>query len=165
MLLDAYFLYEWNRLNTPAIDWFTASNIFKHGIKKPAEVPTQVVLVDWLQCLTSAFSENSSRNRPRIGVIVSAYDLLANEQKSLGPDAYLKSNFPLFWQFIHTLDNKLDIRVFGTSIAGGDFNADHGFRDQFFNTGPYEAGSVFTQLDSGVDENKDITLPVVWTMG
>jgi hypothetical protein len=151
--------------NVPATDWLTWSKFFKKVPNNSPEIPTQVVLVDWLQCLNIVFAEKGFRIRPRIGVIVSAYDLLPNDQKSLGPDAYLKTNFPLFWQYIHTIGNLMDVRVFGISIADGDFKADPEFREKFLQSKPGEAGYVIYQTNSGVAESKDLTLPVVWAIG
>ncbi len=151
--------------NVPAIDWINWPRIYKNPTPNIQGAPTQVLLVDWLQCLITIFNEIEFRDRPRICIVVSAFDLVASEQKKLGPDEYLKSNFPLFWQYIHTQDYLMNIKVFGTSIAGGDFNTDQNFRKTFIESDPEEAGCVYFHSDTGVKETKDMTLPVAWVMG
>jgi hypothetical protein len=149
----------------PAIDWDTWAGLLTKAQQSNPEIPTQVILVDWLQCLRSVFVEKMADYRPRIGVIVAAYDLLPNDQKELGPEAYLKTNFPLFWQYISATRDQVDIRVFGTSIADGDFDADSDFRQQFLESKPTDKGYVIYHGRQGVQISKDIGLPILWAMG
>ncbi len=149
----------------PAIDWMTWAGQYQNVPQENLEVPTQVVLVDWLQCLRSVFVEKMAGYRPRVGVIVAAYDLLPNDQKELGPEEYLRSNFPLFWQYITAVEDIFDIRVFGTSIADGDFDADPHFRERFLDSSPTEAGYVKYSSKLGLQTSKDIGLPILWAMG
>jgi len=149
----------------PAIDWMAWASLLPNVPQEIPDIPTQVVLVDWLQCLRSVFVENMASYRPRVGVIVAAYDLLPDDQKELGPEAYLRSNFPLFWQFINAADDLLDIRVFGTSIVDGDFDADPDFRERFLDSSPTEAGYVKYASKTGLQTSKDLGLPILWAMG
>jgi hypothetical protein len=149
----------------PAIDWMTWASLLPNVPQENPEVPTQVVLVDWLQCLRSVFVEKMAGYRPRIGVIVAAYDLLPNDQKELGPEEYLRSNFPLFWQYITVVEDLFDIRVFGTSIVDGDFDEDPDFRDRFLDSPPKDAGYVKYASKEGLQTSKDIGLPILWAMG
>ncbi len=148
-----------------AIDWGTWAGLFPDAPQQNFDIPTQVVLVDWLQCLRSVFAEKMPGYRPRVGVIVAAYDLVPNEQKDKGPEFFLKSNFPLFWQYINAVQDLFDIRVFGTSIADGDFKADPAFRQRFLKASRIQAGSVTYHSKTGVQESKDIGLPILWAMG
>jgi hypothetical protein len=55
------------------------------------EIPTQVLLTEWLQFLRRAFTATvGSSFRPRIGVIVSAWDAVPTDQQSDGPTKYLQ---------------------------------------------------------------------------
>lgn len=153
--------------NIPAVDWVAWSHLLSEvgeGPQKDFDVPTQIILVDWLQCLQSVFTDKEGSSHPRISVIVTAYDLLPEEQKSLGPNQYLRENFPLFWQFIISNSDQLDLRVFGTSIASGDFDRDKDFRNQFL-INPNDAGFVIYETKDGVISSKDMSLPVLWAMG
>ena len=151
-------------LNISPIDWIKWSQLFEDNMQEEIEIPTQVILIDWLQCLFSVFAEKGNDFLPRIGIIITAYDLIPEDQKALGPDTYLKENFPLFWQFIHANNDKLNIRIFGTSIASGDFNKDPEFRNKFLEN-PKEAGFVVSQSGDAVIIDKNITLPIIWAMG
>ena len=151
--------------NIAAVDWLTWAKQFQNMDQKNSEIPTQVVLVDWLQCLLSVFAEKVADYHPRVGVIVAAYDLLPKEQKELGPEIYLKENFPLFWQYITAAEDQFDIRVFGTSIVDGDFIADPAFREKFLESKPAEAGYVVYHSKMRIQKSKDMTLPIQWAMG
>ena len=102
---------------------------------------------------------------PRIGVVVAAYDLLPDDQKELGPEEYLRSNFPLFWQYIMAVDDQFEIRVsvpasqmailtqIQISVIG--FSTYHRQRLDMLKYGSR----------NGIQTSRDIGLPIIWAMG
>lgn len=133
------------------------------GKEKP---PTQVVLVDWLQFLRKAFTSRvSGTYRPRVGIVVSAWDLVANEQKDAGPEAWIASNLPLLSQFIQTNDDDFDFEYFGVSVTSGDLDADPEFKTSYLKGDPRKAGEVVHSLSGKVETSHDISLPVAWALG
>lgn len=151
-------------LVVPALDWATGAKAYSKSLRKNYDTPTQVILVDWVQFIIRASIDLNYSFVPRIAIILAAYDLVPKDQKDLGPDNYIKANFPLFWQFIHSNTKPVEIRIFGTSIASGDFQNDEQFREKFLQD-PKNAGYVCFESDGEVKTNKDMTLPVLWSLG
>ena len=128
--------------------------------------PTQVVLVDWLQCLRHVFTDRFGGSfRPRIGVVITAWDLVPKEQQYSDPTNYLKSNFPLLWQFMLTNIDRFDFATFGVSIVGGNLNDATGFRKDYLNSDPHKAGYVVHSVKGVLNKSGDFTLPVAWALG
>jgi hypothetical protein len=131
-----------------------------------AKPPTQVVLVDWLQFLRKAFTERVSGSyKPRVGIVVAAWDLAPNEQKAAGPEAWIASNLPLLSQFVQANDDQFEFAYFGVSVASGDLAADAGFKADYLKGDPRRAGEVVHSLSGAVEASTDITLPVAWALG
>lgn len=157
--------------NVPALDWVTCNRYFGTGVLPGGaaaikdEVPTQVVLVDLIQCLKDAMLDVIPNRRPRIGVVVSAWDSAQREMKKLGPMAFINDNYPLLGQFLGSNSESADFQAFGLSIVDGDLNDERGFRQQYFTREPTEVGSVVWSTSQGVSQSSDITLPVLWAMG
>ncbi len=79
----------------------------------PSHTPTQVKLVELLQ-----FHADMNHNRPlRIGVIVSAWDLVVQERRN--PRQWLAYHLPLFDQFLRANDHTFLSKVYGVSAQGG----------------------------------------------
>ena len=113
--------------------------------EKPPEIspPTQVVLVDWLQFLRRAFTSRVHGTfRPRIGIVIAAWDAVPNDQQKLGPDPYLKDNFPLLHQFIHSNYTAFDFQEFGLSMVSGDLTNDEDFKARYLSGRPQDFGYV-----------------------
>jgi len=131
-----------------------------------AKPPTQVVLVDWLQFLRKAFTERvSGTYRPRVGIVVTAWDLAPNDQKAGGPEAWIASNLPLLSQYVQTNDDEFEFAYFGVSVASGDLLADPAFKASYLSGDPRKAGEVVHSLSGKVESSGDMTLPVAWALG
>jgi len=93
----------------------------------PATVPpqpTQVVLVEWLQFLRRAFTAVAGGAfRPRVGIVVSAWDAVPTDQQEAGPASYIRDNFPMLNQFLEAHADRFDFRVFGVSVVAGAYSA------------------------------------------
>lgn len=134
-------------------------------IETSLELPTQVVLVEWLQFLRGAFTAVvGGAFRPRVGVIVSAWDAAPIEQQPKGPAPYIRENFPMLYQFIEANDNQFDFQMFGLSIVGGDLTNDEQFKRTYL-ARPRESGFVYHSILGKLEKSADVTLPVAWALG
>src|SRR5207253_11426775 len=131
------------------LDWVSFHKLFgtaaPGGDVSPTEesAPTQVVLVDWIQCLRKAYTAKvGAEFRPRIGVVVAAWDRLPTEQQDTAPLDWITSNFPLLGQFLRTNMSRFEFRFFGVSVVGGDLKNDAKFRADYKGENPNEAGYV-----------------------
>ena len=128
--------------------------------------PTQVVLVEWLQFLRQVYTAKVGYNyRPRIGIVVSAWDLVPNDQQAEGPSKYLDANFPLLAQFIESNRDRFDIQCFGVSVTGGDLDNMPGYKQQYIDGNPQNAGFVLHEINGKPEQVTDHTLPVAWALG
>lgn len=157
------------------LDWINCHHLFggpvpavppeEHAGKKP-KPPTQVLLVDWVQFLRQAFTDRVGGSyRPRIGIVVAAWDLVASDQKIAGPAAWVASNLPLLAQYIGSNSKDFEFAYFGVSVASGDLNADQEFKKAYLKGDPRTAGEVVHSLSGEVETSTDVTLPVAWALG
>ena len=168
----------------PALDWISYFKLFgtTDAPVEPTEVaaaaplstapldikepPTQVVLVDWLQCLKRVFSSKVRGNyRPRVGIVVAAWDSIPEDQQDATPNQWLESNFPLLADFLDSNTDDFVFETFGISIVGGDLKNDKSFRKAYCNGEPTTAGYVVLEIDGKAQRHPDVTLPVAWAMG
>lgn len=128
-------------------------------------IPTQVLLMDWLQCLRQAFDEVCGYDfKPRIGIVIAAWDLVPSDKSEAGPSQYLKSSFPMLWQFIITNSDRYNFHVFGSSVAGVDLEIEE-LRETYCNGDPGTSGSILHSLNGHEEESSDFTLPLAWALG
>jgi hypothetical protein len=137
-----------------------------HGGAGPTvHPPTQVVLTEWLQFLRRAFtSVVGGAFRPRVGVVVSAWDLVPADQQPAGPAQYIRANFPMLHQFIEASTDRFDFHVFAVSVVAGDLKDDE-FKETYLNGRPQDFGFVMHSLAGQLEMCPDITLPVAWALG
>jgi len=157
------------------LDWMTAASHFGGTLPDAAPArdddgkdkpPTQVVLVDWLQFLRKAFTQKVGGGyRPRIGIVVSAWDLAPEDQKSKGPGKWIEDNLPLLSQFVDANSDDFHFEYFGVSVTEGDFDADPDFKAEYFRRDPRTAGEVIHTLLGAIETTHDVTLPVAWALG
>jgi hypothetical protein len=154
------------------IDWIQCEKLWGMPLAE-AEVhdkdppPTQVVLTDLLQFLEKAFKNRVGRGyRPRIGIVVAAWDLVPTDRQKEGPGRYIAREFPLLHQFLQSNDDTFEFASFGISIAGGDFVLQPGFKDKCLALDdPLELGYVVYDVAGKTIRKSDLTLPVAWGMG
>lgn len=150
--------------NAKPLDWITCERLYNtHGaVRGESRIPTQVMLVDWLQTLRALTSQESSTNHiPALSVVVTAWDTVDSD---VGPADYLNREFPLFGQFLTAGLHGFDARIFGISIAGGDLD-DPDFRAQFVAGNPINRGYCVVQQGRRMEQSKDILLPLYWALG
>jgi hypothetical protein len=128
--------------------------------------PTDVVLTDWLQFLRRAFTDRVSGSyRPKVGIVIAAWDGVPKDSQCKPPFDYLAENFPLLQQFIETNGDRFDFQMFGLSILGGDLKNDAEFRAAFTKGKPNDFGYVIHSLNGGIEKVNDVTVPVAWALG
>ena len=118
------------------------------------------MLCEFLRFLEYALANNTARAKPRVAILVTAWDILDPHVAAKGPMKHLADEYALLTGRLADI-SKLDVRVFGTSVVGGDF-ADDNFRQEFFVKELRESGYVVHETDEKVRKNYDLTLPVAW---
>lgn len=150
------------------LDWVTSRKLLsKLGQDdERAKLPTQVMLCELVRYLELTMAHRPDGTKPRLSVVVSAWDRVDQATFDLGPIAYLAKEYPLF---AGRLDDctALDVQVFGLSVVGGDLKDDALFRDQFLESSLDQHGWVAIQdsVTGTWRTQPDITLPVSWLVG
>ena len=151
-------------LNVAPLDWVNAAELMEHqgAAAQPDEVPTQVMLCEFLRFLELKLPDHPTGRKPRIAVIVTAWDLLDEERAASGPQAYIQKEYPLFAGRLVDLD-RFDVMIFAMSVFGGD-PQDEEFRNKLLNSDIQSSG--FVRFDHGgtIKEESDVTLPVAWAI-
>lgn len=148
--------------NVQPLNWVTTQDLLKLGLgaEHDKSVPTQIVLLELLRFIDENINRKS-KLKPKVAVVVTAWDLLSVDERNLGPIQYLKNEFPMFEGRLSDIDS-LDIKVFGSSVVGGDFETE-GFQDTFFDKGIHSTGFIVEDGTEGnVEESTDMTKPINW---
>jgi hypothetical protein len=153
------------------LDWIAAGRIWAEGGPpliggaQKEGVPTQVMLVDWLQFLRRAYMDRVGGGfRPRVGIVISAWDAVPGDQQAYEPEHYVAENFPLLAQYVDSNSDSFEFRAFGLSVVGGDLQNEPGFRETFMKD-PLASGYVVMSSEKGVIKHADIGIPVIWALG
>ncbi|PZO52404.1 MAG: hypothetical protein DCF16_09465 [Alphaproteobacteria bacterium] len=152
--------------NVAPLDWVTQRKFLKHlgadgRTVEEYRVPTQVALCELIRFLEYTLAHDDERP-PRVAVVVTAWDRLDAQTSDAGPDAFLRSEYPLFAGRI--TDTSLDVRVFGVSILGGDLD-EASFKQQFLDGELEKAGYVVSHDEAGAQQRTtDISLPIAWVV-
>lgn len=160
------FLRVLSPLNVAPLDWVNSSELmaFQGNHAEPTEIPTQVMLCEFLRFIELKLSNNDKGQKPRISVIVSAWDMLDPERSAAGPVSYLQEQHPLFAGRLSDLKH-FDIRIFGMSIFGGNPEADPAYREKILNSNFRSLGNVVFYDEGKIIKSTDLTLPVAWAIG
>jgi hypothetical protein len=143
-----------NQIVSP-LDWIQCERMWGfpvgNGAQQELVPPTQVVMTDWLQFLGKAFSRRISDGiRPKIALVVSAWDRVPQDRQAVGPSSYIADEFPLLAQFVQSNDDVFDFCAFGVTIAGGDFDQEPGFKEKSLaQDDPLSGGYVVHELGGG----------------
>jgi Double-GTPase 1 len=159
-----------DQIVTP-LDWVQCEKLWGapigDGEVTDTVMPTQIVITDWLQFIRRAFNDRiGGEFRPRVGLVVAAWDRVPQDRQAEGPSAYIAREFPLLAQFVQSNDDSYDFAAFGVSVAGGDFVHEPGFKEKSLNQlDPLSEGYAVHELDGGSVKDPDLTLPIAWVMG
>ena len=152
-------------LNARPLDWVTSRKLLaKLGQDNDrTQLSTQVMLCELVRFLEYTMVKRPDGTKPRLSVIVSAWDRIDQTTFAQGPTTYLSKEYPLFAGRLADCA-ALDIKVFGLSIVGGDLKDDKVFREQYLDSSLDEHGWVVVHdATSGLwIKQPDITLPVSW---
>jgi hypothetical protein len=152
--------------NVAPLDWVTSYRLLQHmgaNNQDQSVLPTQVLLLELFRFLELKLRRRPDGSRPRVSVIVTAWDRLDADKGSKCPSDYLESEYPLFAGRLEDSE-ALDVRVFGISVVGGDLQLDRKFQEQFLQGDLKDSGYVvFTEGDSVV-RRRDLTIPVTWLL-
>lgn len=148
------------------LDWVTSQKLLaKLEPENNGALPTQVMLCELIRFLEVSLSDRSDGGRPRLSVVVGAWDLVDPEKLAQGPLTYLEREYPLVAGRIRDLE-RLDVKVFGLSVVGGDLGVDQVYRETFLEKGLDGHGWVAIQDEAGEwRKDGDLTLPVAWVVG
>lgn len=150
------------------LDWVTSRNLLiKLGQDEEyAKLPTQVMLCELVRYLELTMASRPDGTKPRLSLVVSAWDRVDQATFNQGPIAYLAMEYPLLAGRLEDC-TALDVQVFGLSIVGGDLKDDAEFRDRFLEAGLDQHGWVAIQdPETGTwNQQPDITLPIAWLIG
>ena len=133
-------------------------------IPSEPDLPTQVLLCELLRYLSIYLSDRADGVHPHVAVVIAAWDLLDSQTRENGPMAYLKREFPLLAGRLADT-GRLNVRLFGLSIVGGDLEDDPEFRNEFFQRDISEQGWVVMEDADGIRTGEDVMLPIAWAMG
>ena len=152
--------------NVNPLDWVNAAELMKcqGDNAQPDKMPTQVMLCELLRFLELKLPDRTAGRKPRIAVIVTAWDLLDDDSSAAGPRAYLEKEYPLFVGRLADLD-RFDVAIFAMSIVGGDPEADEEFREELLNSDFESVGFIQLDHDGTVEKINDFTFPVAWVIG
>lgn len=154
-------------LDVRPLDWVTSRKLLaKIGQDDDrSKLPTQVMLCELVRYLELSMARRPDGGRPRLSVVVAAWDRVDQGTFDNGPGAYLAREYPLFAGRLADCDG-LDIQTFGLSVVGGDLKDDHAFRDKYLEGGLDQFGWVAARGEDGRwARQPDITLPVAWVVG
>lgn len=162
--------------NVQQLNWSNHAEVMKliRQAKEASEtdadtplLPTQVLLVDWLQCLSSVYREMQGTEKPlRVSVVLSAWDLAQKEARDADPDAYLSNELPMLHDFLAGNPALFLAKTFGVTITGGPLtHEDTPFMQKYLKDDPNKHGYVVLTVGGKVEKSGDLTLPVAWAFG
>jgi hypothetical protein len=147
------------------LDWVTSRKMLeKLGDVDNQGLPTQVMLCELIRFLEVSLADREDGKRPRLSVVITAWDLVDAGTFQQGPLAYLEREYPLVAGRLTDLEY-LDVQIFGLASVGGDLKHDHEYRKVFLEAGPDGKGWVAVGDGAGWTKNPDITLPIAWAVG
>ncbi|OIR12500.1 hypothetical protein GALL_61990 [mine drainage metagenome] len=147
------------------LDWVTSRRMLeKLGTEEDHGPPTQVMLCELIRYLENSLAIRKDGTRPRLSVVVTAWDLIDEDKFKEGPLAYLEREYPLFAGRVEDLED-LDVQIFGLSIVGGDLKNDPVYRQTFLEKGLDGHGWVAVREGDLWRKDPDVTLPIAWAVG
>jgi hypothetical protein len=147
------------------LDWVTSRKMLeKIGGEEDRGFPTQVMLCELIRFLEISLADREDGKRPRLSVVISAWDIVDPGKFAQGPMAYLEREYPLVAGKLVDLE-RLDVEIFGLSVVGGDLKHDPHYRQAFLEAGLDGQGWVAVRDGDGWRKDPDLTLPIAWAVG
>lgn len=135
-------------------------------MQKKDTLPAQVGFCELTRYLSLLLRDRADGAKPRVAVVVTAWDALDQTARAAGPMKYLEEQFPIFAGKLKT-PGRLDVATFGMSIVGGDLRGPTNkvFRDSLKGRDLSEVGYTAVMRDGVVVDDPDVTLPLAWALG
>lgn len=147
------------------LDWVTSRMMLERlGGEEDQCLPTQVMLCELIRFLELSLADREDGGAPRLSFVVAAWDRVDAHQFEQGPVAFLEREYPLVAGRLADLE-RLDVRIFGLSIVGGDLRNDPEYRQAFLDAGLDEQGWVAVRDSDKWQKVPDVTLPIAWAVG
>ncbi len=127
--------------------------------------PTQVILCELIRFLELTLARRAHGGKPRLAVVISAWDLVGPDVFESGPVTYLEEEYPILAGRLDDLET-LDVQVFGLSVVGGNLD-EEAFKKAFLEKGIDGHGWVAVR-DAATGtwtKHSDVTKPVAWAIG
>lgn len=160
------FLREGSDQNVQPLDWITAKKyLAKVKVANDKGTPTQVMLCELIRFLELTLTRRVDGGKPRLAVVLSAWDLVGADVFEKGPVAYLEQEYPMLAGRLDDLAT-LDVQVFGLSVVGGNLD-EAKFKEAFLKKGIDGQGWVVSR-EAGTGtwrKDPDLTKPVAWAIG
>lgn len=151
--------------NVRPLDWVTSRKMLERlGGVEDQGLPTQVMLCELIRFLESSLACREDGGRPRLSIVVTAWDLVDAGKFEEGPAAYIEREYPLVAGRLADLET-LDVQIFGLSVVGGDLKHDPEYRQNFLEAGLDSQGWVAVSAGDGWQKDPDVTLPIAWAVG
>jgi hypothetical protein len=156
-----------SELNERPLDWVTAGRLLADlGQENGREgLPTQVMLCELLRFLEVSLPRRADGSKPRVAIVVTAWDLVDDETAAKGPEAFITSEYSMVGGKLRDMCS-IETRVFGLSVVGGDIANNPTYRNEFLDTDFGKTGWVCT--NDGHDEiwrrESDLTIPIAWVI-
>jgi hypothetical protein len=153
--------------NVAPMDWIACEHLYAGKVSpKPTDVPTQVLLVEWMQILRWITNRKVGHGYvPRLSIVVSAWDRLPADRRHESPQTFLETEYPLLAQFIRAGAHGFDARVFGLSVVGGDLTLDPKFREEYLRSEPLGHGYAICATQGAIERRGDVLMPIYWALG
>lgn len=149
------------------LDWVTSRKLLSMlgQDEDRSKLPTQVMLCELIRYLELTLATRPGGGKPRLSVVVSAWDRVDQATFDRGPSAYLATEYPLLGGRLDDCE-ALDVQTFGLSVVGGDLKDDPQFRDRFLDGGLDQHGwvAVLDPKSGCWTRQPDITLPIAWVV-
>jgi len=127
----------------------------------PSMAPTQVKIVDLLSVITDGSDQDAPPRR--LAVMFSAWDKV--EVAEMEPARFLAAKLPLLDQYLRQNAGRWDVRVYGVSAQGGEYDAVEVERtDEARALLNLDSPSARIRLVHDTRTSHDLTEPVAWLM-
>lgn len=156
-----------SELNERPLDWVTAGKLLADLGEEDGRIglPTQVMLCELLRFLEVSLAKRPDGGKPRVAIVVSAWDMVDDETAANGPENFLALEYPMLAGKLRNMLS-MEVRTFGLSIVGGDIGKSEEYRNEFLDTDFRKTGWVSTndRPDGKWHKNPDVTLPIAWVI-
>lgn len=151
--------------NVEMLDWVSSAELMQlqdapanNAEQKP---PTQLFVSDLLNILEEHLGRDTMVDRPRVAIMLAAWDGVGPPERAAGPKAFIRNDYPMLYGRMSDR-SRLDLRTFGVSATGFNLKVPEE-RDAYLLKGPAEAGFAETEIGGKIMEG-DLLMPLAWAL-